>query len=408
MQRDFIPEIKQRGYFNNCTNIDSLNKLIEAGESITAYIGFDCTAKSLHVGSLSQIMLLRMLQKHGHKPIILMGGGTTKIGDPSGKDEARKIISEQDIAENKASMAKVFSKFIQFGEGKTDAIMVDNSEWLDEIKYLEFLQKYGRHFSINRMLTFDSVKLRLEREQNLSFLEFNYMLLQAYDFVELYKRYGCRLQLGGSDQWGNIVNGTDLGRRMGTPELFGLTTNLITTSAGTKMGKTAQGAVWLNEDMLSPYDYWQFWRNTDDQDVIRFLKMFTELDASQIENYAKLQGQELNEAKIALANAATIMCHGKEAAMAAEKTAIEAFVLGKNSEGLPEVAASPTELIFKIMVAGGMAESGGAAKRLLKSNAVKIDDQPVTNEMACLQDVTSNKEVKISVGKKKHYLIKIK
>jgi tyrosyl-tRNA synthetase len=408
MQKDFIFEIKKRGYFNNCTNIDSLTNLMEAGEPITAYIGFDCTARSLHVGSLSQIMLLRLLQKHGHKPIILMGGGTTKIGDPSGKDEARKIISAQDIAENKASMAKVFSKFIQFGEGRTDAIMVDNAEWLDEIKYLEFLQNYGRHFSINRMLTFDSVKLRLEREQNLSFLEFNYMLLQAYDFVELYKRYGCRLQLGGSDQWGNIVNGTDLGRRMGTPELFGLTTNLITTSAGTKMGKTAQGAVWLNEDMLSPYDYWQFWRNTDDQDVIRFLKMFTELDSNQIENYAKLQGQELNEAKIVLANAATAMCHGKEAAMAAEKTAVEAFVLGKNSEGLPEVKASPEELIFKIMVTGGMAESGGAAKRLIKANAVKIDDQPVTNEMACLQDVTNNDEVKISVGKKKHYLIKIK
>lgn len=410
----FIKLVQQRGYLNNCTNLEGLDAVMHK-QPIVAYIGFDCTAKSLHVGSLCQIMLLRMLQQHGHKPIVLMGGGTTKIGDPSGKDEARQMLSMNDIEENKRSLAKVFAKFMQFGNGKSDAIMVDNAEWLDEIKYLDFLREYGRHFSINRMLTFDSVKLRLEREQNLSFLEFNYMLLQAYDFVELHKRYGCLLQLGGSDQWGNIVNGTDLGRRMGTSELFGLTSNLITTSSGAKMGKTAQGAVWLNEDMLSAYDYWQFWRNTEDKDVIRFLRMFTELPETELAELAKLQGQEINQAKIILANEATAMLHGRDAAMHAEKTAHDTFTLGGSGDALPELIISASELgdeglpLFKVLALLNIAESSGAAKRLIKANAIKIDDQNANDEMLMINanHFAAAGQIKISSGKKKHYIVKM-
>lgn len=409
----FIKSVQQRGYLNNCTNLDGLDAIMQ-NQPIVAYIGFDCTAKSLHVGSLCQIMLLRMLQQHGHKPIVLMGGGTTKIGDPSGKDEARQMLSPDAIEENKQSLAKVFAKFMQFGNGKSDAIMVDNAEWLDEIKYLDFLRDYGRHFSINRMLTFDSVKLRLEREQNLSFLEFNYMLLQAYDFVELHKRYGCLLQLGGSDQWGNIVNGTDLGRRMGTAELFGMTSNLITTSSGAKMGKTAQGAVWLNEDMLPAYDYWQFWRNTEDKDVIRFLRMFTELPEAELANLAKLQGQELNQAKIILANEATAMLHGKEAATHAEKTAYDTFALGGSGDALPELTLSASALgdglpLFKVLALLGITESSGSAKRLIKANAIKINDHTANDEMLMIDasHFAGAAQVKISSGKKKHYIVKM-
>ena len=331
---EFLNELKARGYVHQVTDEPALDRLARA-ETITGYIGFDCTAPSLHVGNLLGIMMLRKLQQAGHRPIVLIGGGTTKVGDPSGKDESRKLLSDAEIAANIGGIESVFGKFVSFGRGGNDAILVNNADWLDQLNYIDFLRDYGRHFSVNRMLSYDSVKLRLEREHPLSFIEFNYMVLQAYDFVELYRRFGCRLQMGGSDQWGNIVNGIELGRRTDGVELFGLTTALLTTASGAKMGKTASGAVWLNPDMLSPYDYWQYWRNTEDADVGRFLKLFTEVRLPEIDRLASLQGAELNEAKKLLATEATALLHGREAADRAEGTARATFEQGTLAETLP-------------------------------------------------------------------------
>lgn len=411
---EFINLLQERGYLYQCTNLDDLDELCANGK-IIAYIGFDATAKSLHVGSLIQIMMLRLLQKCGHKPIILMGGGTTKIGDPSGKDEARQLLSYNNILENIDSISKVFKKFIQFGNKDTDAILVNNADWLDKITYIDFLRGIGKHFTINRMLTFESVKLRLDREQPLTFLEFNYMLLQAYDFAELYKRHGCRVQMGGSDQWGNIVSGTDLGRRLGTEELFGITSNLITTKSGAKMGKTASGAVWLNEDMLSPYNYWQFWRNTEDEDVESFLLMFTELTKSEIEQLAKLKGKEINEAKIVLANEATKLCHGDQAAKHAYETAKKTFELGQAGEDLPTFEISKSDLstgipAFRLFVNSGLCESNSAARRLIQQKGAKLNNKTIENEsqIITLSDLDNNDQLKLSQGQKKHLIIKIK
>jgi tyrosyl-tRNA synthetase len=337
---DFLRVLDERGFIHQISDPEGLDKRVLAGP-VTAYIGFDCTAPSLHVGSMLPIMMLHWLQQTGNKPITLMGGGTTKVGDPSGKDESRKLLSEADIAANMDGIKQVFSKFLSFGEGKTDAVMVDNAEWLDELKYIAFLRDYGPHFTINRMMTFDSVKLRLEREQPLTFLEFNYMILQAYDFVELSRRYGCELQMGGSDQWGNIINGMELGRRVDQKQLYALTSPLLTTSSGAKMGKTAAGAVWLNADMLSPYDYWQYWRNTEDADVERFLKLFTTLPMEEIAKLAALEGVEINEAKKVLANEATTLLHGADAARAAAETAQKTFEQGGAGEDLPTIDGQP-------------------------------------------------------------------
>ncbi|MGB1007721.1 MAG: tyrosine--tRNA ligase, partial [Thalassobaculaceae bacterium] len=333
-QSQFLQTMRARGFIHQCTDIDALDALM-AARTIPAYIGFDCTADSLHVGSLVQIMMLRWLQRTGHKPIVLMGGGTTKIGDPSGKDDARKLLSEDEIEANKQGIQSIFARYLTFGDGPTDAVMVDNAEWLDQLMYIPFLRKYGAHFSVNRMLSFDSVRLRLEREQTLSFLEFNYMILQAYDFLELRRRYGCMLQIGGSDQWGNIVNGVELTRRVDQQGIFGLTTPLITLASGEKMGKTAQGAVWLNAERRAPYDFWQFWRNTEDADVVRFLRLFTELPIDEIDRLAALRGAEINEAKKALANAVTTLAHGADVARVAEDTARRTFEDGALDHRLP-------------------------------------------------------------------------
>jgi tyrosyl-tRNA synthetase len=358
-------------------------------------------------------MMLRLLQKCGHKPIVLMGGGTTRIGDPSGRDETRQLLSLQDINMNKQSLSQVFSKFIKFGDGKTDAIMLDNAEWLDELKYIDFLRDIGRHFTINKMLTFDSVRLRLDREQPLTFIEFNYMLLQAYDFTELSRRYNCRLQMGGSDQWGNIVNGTDLGRRLGAPELFGLTSPLVTTKSGAKMGKTASGAVWLNEDMLSPYDYWQYWRNTEDEDVERFLLMFTELPLSEIKQLANLKGKEINEAKVVLANEVTKLCHGEKAAHASHATAIKTFAEGAAGADLPVYEISRDIIAagmpaFVLFADAGICESRGAARRLIQGRGARINNKVVENEntTVTLADF-NNDELKLSSGQKKHMVVRV-
>lgn len=407
---EFIKELKERGYIHQCTNEAAISDCSD----LIGYIGFDCTGKSLHVGSLVQIMMLRKMQQHGHKPIVLMGGGTTQIGDPSGKDESRMILSKDEIKDNKNALSKVFSRFINFDSSNTGGIMVDNADWLEDINYIDFLREYGKYFSINRMLSFDSVKLRLEREQNLSFLEFNYMLLQAYDFAELYKRYGCRLQMGGSDQWGNIVSGVDLVRRLSMPEVFGITSPLITTSSGAKMGKTANGAVWLNADMLSPYDYWQFWRNTEDADVERFLLLFTELPKDEIKRLSALKDKEINDAKIILANQATTLCHGAEAAELSHKTALATFVDGGAGAELPIYYISASEIsdglpIFKVIASTGAVESGGAARRLIQGGAVRIDNQPVTNEMEVItNDRLKDCGIKISLGKKKHFILKVR
>jgi len=406
---EFINELIARGYMHQCTNQEGL---ADCG-SITGYIGFDCTGKSLHVGSLVQIMMLRKMQQHGHKPIVLMGGGTTQIGDPSGKDESRMMLSKDDIKSNKDALSTVFQRFINFDDSSSGAVMVDNADWLEQVNYIEFLREYGRHFSVNRMLSFDSVKMRLEREQNLSFLEFNYMLLQAYDFAELYKRFGCRLQMGGSDQWGNIVSGVDLARRLSLPEVFGLTSPLITTSSGAKMGKTASGAVWLNEAMLSPYDYWQFWRNTEDADVEKFLMLFTELSMDEIKRLAALKGKEINDAKIILANEATTLCHGKEAADAAQRTSIETFVSGGAGDDLPVHTIAASELgdgmpIFKVLASVGAIESGGAARRLIQGGGLKINNQTVSDEMeAITADKLAGDGIKVSLGKKKHIMLRV-
>jgi tyrosyl-tRNA synthetase len=409
---DFLETLTSRGFLHQCTDIDALDQNASDGV-LTAYIGFDCTAPSLHVGSLLQIMMLRHFQQAGHKPIVLMGGGTTKLGDPSFKDESRPLLTDEQIAANMASIQKIFSKFLRFGDGPTDAIMVNNDDWLSELDYIAFLREYGVHFTINRMLTFESVKLRLDREQPLTFLEFNYMILQAYDFLELNRRYGCTLQLSGSDQWGNMINGIELGRRVDQVELFGFTSPLITTSSGGKMGKTAQGAVWLNEDSLPAYDYWQFWRNIDDADVIRFLKLFTELPLADIDELAKLDGAELNQAKIILANAATSLAHGIDAARLAEATAKSTFEQGGVGEDLPSIQISRDLLekgmgVINLFKEAELSSSNGDARRLIRGGGAKLNDEKITDEnlVVTLDDLDTNGVIKLSAGKKRHLIVK--
>jgi tyrosyl-tRNA synthetase len=404
--------LSERGYIHDCSDYPGLDRKAAQGEVI-AYIGFDCTAPSLHVGSLIQIMMLYWLQRTGGKPVPLMGGGTTQVGDPSGKDAGRRLLSIETIAQNKRSIQQVFAKFLSFGEGATDAIMPDNAEWLTKLNYIEFLRDVGRHFSVNRMLSMDSVKLRLERDQELSFIEFNYMCLQAYDFVELHRRYGCNLQMGGSDQWGNIVTGIDLGRRMGTDPLFALTSPLLTTSSGAKMGKTAAGAVWLNADLLSPYEYWQFWRNTEDDDVGRFLRLFTTLPIRDIVRLEALRGAELNEAKKTLANCATALLHGDAAAARAAETARQTFEEGTLAESLPTVEIAAADLkagigVLSAFVRAGLVASNGEARRQVKGGGLKINEQIVSDERALLtpQHVTPAGVIKLSLGKKRHVLLK--
>ena len=409
---DFLRIMSERGFIHQISDEVALDELFSK-ETVTAYIGFDATARSLHAGSLIQIMMLHWLQKTGHRPIALMGGGTSMIGDPSFKDEARKLLTPADIEANLAGIRKNFTPYLTFGDGPGEALMVNNADWLLSINYVNFLRDVGRHFSVNRMLSFDSVKLRLDREQSLSFLEFNYMILQAYDFVELNQRYGCRLQMGGSDQWGNIVNGIDLGHRMGTPQLFALTTPLLTTASGAKMGKTAAGAVWLNADMLSPYDYWQFWRNTEDGDVARFLKLFTTLPLDEIDRLAALQGAEINEAKKTLANEATALMHGRDAAKQAEDTARKTFEEGALADTLPSVVLPAGALdagygVLTAAVAAGLVASTGEARRQIKSGGLRINDAAVTDEKLALSraNLTPEGVIKISLGKKKHVLLK--
>ncbi len=411
-QSDFLTVLGERGYIHQCSDADALDAAASAGP-VTAYIGFDCTAPSLHVGNLIGIMMLRRLQQAGHRPIVLIGGGTTKVGDPSGKDDARKLLGADQIDRNIATIRTVFDKFLTFGDGPTDAIMVNNSDWLEGLNYIDFLRDFGRHFSVNRMLSFDSVKLRLDREQPLSFLEFNYMILQAYDFVELYKRHGCSLQMGGSDQWGNIVNGIELGRRVGGHTLFGLTTPLLTTASGAKMGKTAEGAVWLNADMLSAYDYWQFWRNTEDGDVGRFLRLFTDLPLSDIAALENLQGQELNDAKKRLATEATALAHGREEALVAEETARRTFELGDAAEGLPTITLARADVeqgiaLPKALQTAGLAASKGEARRHIEGGAVRVNDIRVDDIQAQIRgaDINEDGAIKLSVGKKRHVLLR--
>ena len=400
---DLLKLLDERGYIHQLTDAEGLDSLAQKAV-VTGYIGFDATAPSLHVGNLVSIMLLRRMQQAGHRPIVLMGGGTTKVGDPSGKDESRRLLSEADIAANIASIRKNFESFLTFGDGPTDAIMLDNAEWLDGLEYLPFLREVGRHFTINRMLTFDSVRLRLEREQPMTFLEFNYMILQAYDFLELSRRAGCRLQLGGSDQWGNIVNGIELGRRIDGAELFGLTTPLITTADGAKMGKTASGAVWLSADQLSPYDYWQFWRNSDDADVGRFLRLFTDIPLEEIARLESLAGAEINDAKVVLANAITSLARGENAARTAEATAAATFAGGGLGEDLPvllvpaggiRLGAACTEI--------GFTASNGEAKRKIAEGAVRLDDVTVNDPGLVL--MPADEPIKLSLGRKKHGLL---
>ncbi len=407
---DFLRVLSERGFVHQISDPEGLDAACLKGP-VTAYIGFDATAKSLHAGSLIQIMMLHWMEKTGHKPIALMGGGTTMIGDPSFKDEARKLLGAEDIAANLEGIRQIFAKFLDFDGGK--AIMANNADWLMGLNYVEFLRDVGRHFSVNRMLSFDSVKLRLDREQSLSFLEFNYMILQAYDFVELYKRYGCTLQMGGSDQWGNIINGIDLGHRMENAQFYCLTSPLLTTSSGAKMGKTANGAVWLNADMLSPYDYWQYWRNTEDADVGRFLKLYTTMPMDEIARLAALGGSEINDAKKVLATEITAMVHGRVAAEAAAETARKTFEEGALAADLPTIEIPTAELeagigVLAAFVKAGLAASNGEARRLVSGGAVKVNDAPVGDERAKLttDDVTSDGVIKLSSGKKKHVLLK--
>ncbi|MFG1344742.1 tyrosine--tRNA ligase [Xanthobacter autotrophicus DSM 431] len=406
---DFLRTLHERGYIHQCSDLERLDAKAAEGP-ITAYIGFDATASSLHAGHLLSIMMLRTLQRTGHNPIALMGGGTTKIGDPSGKDEARKMLTDEQIGANIASIRKVFARFLDFDRG---AIMENNAAWLDELKYIPLLREVGPHFTINRMLTFDSVKLRLEREQPLTFLEFNYMILQAYDFVELNKRHGCILQMGGSDQWGNIVNGMELGRRMRGADLFALTTPLLTTSSGAKMGKTAGGAVWLDADLLSPYEYWQYWRNAGDADVERFLKLFTELPLSEIARLAALEGQEINIAKEVLATEATALLHGREAAEKAKETARTTFAEGALAVDLPTIEVPAAKLEAGLPVANAFVEAGlvastSEARRQIKGGGLRVNDEAVSDEKAQLTAAALTPEgvVKLSLGKKKHVLLK--
>ncbi len=409
---DFLREITGRGFLHQCTDLAGLDALAENGP-IAAYIGFDCTADSLHVGSLVPIMMLRWLQKTGHKPIVLMGGGTTKIGDPSGKDESRKLLSEDQIQANMAGIRRIFDRYLVFGDGPTDAIMIDNSDWLDQLNYVDFLREYGRHFSVNQMLAFDSVRLRLEREQHLSFLEFNYMVLQSYDFLEISRRHDCVLQMGGSDQWGNIVSGVDLGRRLDRKSLFGLTTPLITTAAGAKMGKTAQGAVWLTEARLTAYDYWQYWRNAEDADVGRFLRLFTELPKNEIARLEALEGVEINEAKKQLANETTKLCHGAAAAEAAAETARRTFEDGALGQDLPTVEVPRDRLAqgilaYELLRESGLTASNGEARRLIKGGGARINDTAIDNDSRAvdLGDLNEDGLIKLSAGKKRHALVR--
>jgi len=409
---EFLRDILARGFMHQCTDLDALDAAATKGV-VTAYIGYDCTGPSLHVGHMVSIMMLRRMQQTGHKPIVLMGGGTTKVGDPSGKDEARQLLSDEQIAANMASIRASFENYLTFGDGPNDAVMVNNDEWLSTLAYIPFLRDFGRHFSVNRMLSMDSVKLRLEREQPLSFLEFNYMILQAYDFVELNKRYGCILQMGGSDQWGNIVNGVDLGRRVADAQLYGLTTPLITTASGAKMGKTAAGAVWLNADMRSTWDYWQFWRNTEDADVGRFLRLFTDLPLDEIARLEKLEGAEINEAKKILANEATALCHGQAAAREAAETARKTFEEGTTGDALPvaEIAAARLSegiLLYKAMREAGLAGSNGEARRLIKGGGARVNDTAISDEAHKVTpaDLGPDGTVKLSAGKKRHALLR--
>ncbi|MDA9672513.1 tyrosine--tRNA ligase [Alphaproteobacteria bacterium] len=407
---EFITEFVTRGYLHQATNLEGLDDRA-APQPISAYIGFDCTADSLHVGSLVQIMMLRLLQRNGHKPIVLMGGGTTKVGDPSGKDEARPLLSVQDIESNKNGIRKIFEKYLSFGDGPTDALMVDNADWLDELGYIRFLRDYGAHFSINRMMGMDSVKLRLEREQNLSFLEFNYAILQAYDFLELRRRYGCILQMGGSDQWGNIVTGIDLTRRVDAQEIFGLTSPLITTASGAKMGKTASGAIWLNEERLPAFDFWQFWRNTEDSDVGRFLKLFTELPLDEIKRLSSLEGADINQAKIVLANEVTRLCHGAEASAQAEQTAAQTFAEGKMADGLPTLTVEADKigslLLIDAFIEIGLAQSKGEVRRLIRGGGARLNNDAITDENRLLSadDFDDDGRAQISAGKKRRALL---
>ena len=396
--------LSERGYIHQMTDADALDALA-AKQVIPGYIGFDPTAPSLHVGSMVQIMLLRRLQQAGHKPIVLMGGGTGKIGDPSFKDEARKLMTNDVIAANVASIKTVFERFLTFGDGPTDAVMVDNADWLDRLEYIPFLREVGQHFSVNRMLSFDSVKQRLDREQSLSFLEFNYMILQAYDFRELSQRHACRLQMGGSDQWGNIVNGIELTRRMDGVEVFGVTTPLLTTADGSKMGKTAAGAVWLNEDALPAWDFWQYWRNTDDRDVGKFLRLFTDLPLDEIARLEALEGSEINAAKVVLANEVTRLVRGEEAAKAAEATAAATFADGGLGQDLPTLSVGESEIgIVDALVGLGFAASRGEAKRLVAGGGARVDGEPVTDEG--FRILVNDKEIRVSSGKKKHGILR--
>ena len=409
---ELLDVLASRGYIHQVSEPEALDALARSS-TITAYIGFDCTAPSLHIGSLVPIMMLYWMQQTGHRPIALMGGGTTRVGDPSGKDDSRTILTDQIIAENLRGIRKVFSNFLKFGDGPNDAVMANNADWLNSLNYLDFLRDVGRHFSVNRMLSFNSVKLRLDRQQELSFLEFNYMILQAYDFVELNKRYGCTLQMGGSDQWGNIVNGIDLGRRMLNAHLFALTTPLITTSSGAKMGKTAAGAVWLDADMLSAYDFWQFWRNTEDGDVARFLKLFTVVPLDEIGRLAALKGQEINDAKKVLATEVTALIHGRAAAEEAAETARRTFEEGALAETLPTIEIPRGELtgglgVLAAFVRAGLVTSNGEARRQIKGGGIRINDVAVTDEKMTLtpSQVTPEGVIKLSLGKKRHVLLK--
>jgi tyrosyl-tRNA synthetase len=408
----FLNVLQERGFIHQASDFEGLDALAAKGEA-TAYVGYDCTAPSLHIGNFLTMMMLYWLQQSGNKPITLMGGGTTMVGDPSGKDETRAIRTVAEIEANKASIRGVFAKVLRYGSGPSDAVMLDNAEWLTKLNWIEMLRDIGKHFSVNRMLSMDSVRLRLEREHEMSFIEFNYMVCQAYDFVELARRTGCRLQMGGSDQWGNIIMGVDLGRRMGTPQLFALTTPLLTTASGAKMGKTAQGAIWLNADQCSPYEFWQYWRNTEDADVVRFLRLFTTLPISEIDKLASLKGAEINEAKKALADAATALLHGADAAREASETARQTFEEGAIAENLPTVEVPSGELeagigVLVSFVKAGLVASNGEARRQIKGGGLRVNDIAVIDEKMMLKpsDLTPEGVIKLSFGKKRHVLLK--
>ena len=409
----FLRVMSERNFIHQVTDWKILDALLSE-KNMVAYIGFDCTADSLHVGSLVQIMMLRYFQKCGHRPIVLMGGGTTKVGDPSGKDDARQLLNDNEIEKNKQGIKTVFEKYLNFGDGPSDAIMCDNDEWLSGLEYVQFLRDYGRHFSVNRMLSFDSVKLRLDREQPLSFLEFNYMILQAYDFLELSRRFDCSLQMGGSDQWGNIVNGVELARRIDQKSVFGLTTPLVTTASGAKMGKSAQGAIWLNSDRLSPYDFWQYWRNTEDEDVDRFLKLFTELPLDEIARLSALKGNELNEAKKILAHEVTQLCHGRDAANSVAESARKTFEEGSIGQDLPFIIINKNDLedgvwVIEAMRKLALIQSNGEGRRLIANGGVRVNDTVINDpeKQLNVSDISISGMIKLSAGKKRHALVKL-